>query len=405
MLFNSLQFALFFPTVTAAYFLCPRHLRWILLLVASYAFYMAWRWEYGVLLATMSAVDWYVALRIERATNASRKRLWLLVTVLGNFGMLCVFKYFNLFNATAAEAAGAVGLHWPIPLLSIFLPVGISFHTFQTVGYAVDVYRGALAAERNPLRFALFVSFFPQLVAGPIERATNLLPQLQRPTDFDHPYGSRSISEIWSRWHISLSTWFRDYLYFPLGGNRVSFARWSFNVTLVFLVSGIWHGAEWRFALWGLMHGALLVLDRVTLPLRDRVAAALGLEWTGLRAPIATALTLVLWTLTLVPFRAESMADAAYVYAHLPSGWSRLGELEALGWFLDRVHLDPAMFALCLAFLPLVYAVDAARRRAAWVEWMRARPTAARWAVDYVVLFAILFMGHWADMPFVYFQF
>jgi alginate O-acetyltransferase complex protein AlgI len=351
-LFNSLQFAIFFPTVTAAYFLCPRSVRWVLLLVASYAFYMAWRWEYGVLLATMSLVDWYVALRIEGAATATSRLRWLWITILGNFGMLSVFKYWNLFNGTAADAAQVAGLRWPIPAMAIFLPVGISFHTFQTVGYAVDVYRGKLPAERNPLRFALFVSFFPQLVAGPIERATRLLPQLQRPTDFDrerlvsglrlagwgmfkkvvvadrlavlvnevygspeefhgfglvlatvffgmqvycdfsgysdiaigtarvlgfdlmtnfdHPYGARSMTELWSRWHISLSTWFRDYLYLPLGGSRVSFARWAFNVTLVFFVSGIWHGAEWRFALWGLMHGFLLIADRATLPLRDR---------------------------------------------------------------------------------------------------------------------------------------
>lgn len=482
MLFNSLEFAVFFPLVTAGYFLLPQRHRWILLLVASYAFYMAYKPAYGLLLFASTAIDWFVGLRMPGASTLGRRRAWLGVSLAGNLGMLFSFKYWNLANGTAA----AVVPSWPIPVHDWILPIGISFYTFQTLSYSIDVYRGTLAPEPSLARFALYVSFFPQLVAGPIERATRLLPQLQRPTvfdvdrlasglrlvawglfkkvvvadrvavvadavysdprdflgvglaigtvffmyqvycdfsgysdiaigtarvlgfdlvaNFDSPYTARTITDLINRWHVSLTTWFRDYVYLPLGGNRVSFARWSFNVMLVFVMSGFWHGAAWHYVLWGASLGVAMVVDRATRPLRDRAAAALGVP-EAVRAPVQVASTLGVWLLTLVAFRGESIADVAYVVTHLGSGWAHALDPSALLVFVERVRLDGWRFGLCVVVAVVAHVVDDLRRRPVWVEWFGGLRRPGRWALDYALVFAVLVFGVWDDTPFLYFQF
>lgn len=488
MLFNSFEFLLFFPIVAALQRILPRSLVWVMLLGASYIFYMAWAPSYGLLLFASTALDWYVGTRLPHATTQGRRRAWLSVSLAGNLGMLFAFKYYNLVNGTLAQIAAALGVHWPLPETGWLLPVGISFYTFQTMSYAIDVYRGTLPPEPNLWRFALYVSYFPQLVAGPIERATRLLPQLNRPVlasgeqivsglrlvgwglfkkvvvadrlgvlvdsvyrepstfngfalaiamlffcyqvygdfsgysdvaigvarvlgvdlmlNFDQPHGSRSMSEWWTRWHISLSTWFRDYVYFPLGGNRVSFARWAVNTTIVFMISGLWHGASWKFAVWGLLHAVLVVGDRATLPIRDAVARACGLDaFPAVRTAIQVVSTFVLWSFTLVLFRAATLGDAVDVITNLGTGWSRFGELGAFGLFLSRVHLDLPMFFWCLLLLPTVEIVDWSRRQPGVVAWWSTRSAPVRWTADYAVMFSVLALGYWADTPFVYFQF
>ncbi|MEQ1505874.1 MAG: MBOAT family O-acyltransferase [Myxococcota bacterium] len=488
MLFNSFEFLLFFPIVVGLFFALPHRHRWLLLLIASYVFYCAWSLPYGLLLLGVSALDWWVALKVQDTATVSGRRRWLVLSLIGNLGVLFFFKYYNLVNDTFLAGADALGVSWPIPRSNLLLPLGISFHTFQSLSYTIDIYRGRFTAERHPGMYLLYVAYFPQLVAGPIERGDRLLPQLKRPVpfdwdriasglrlaawgmfkkvvvadrlavlvdavyneprgfggfalglatlfftyqvycdfsgysdvaigvarvigvdlmrNFDQPHGSRSMTEWWSRWHISLSTWFRDYVYIPLGGNRGSFWSWARNTTVVFMISGLWHGASWRFAAWGLMHALLVVGDRATKPVREAVVAALGLNRVpALRAAVAIGCTFVLWMATLVPFRAHSLADAVYVFTHLHVGWEHFGEAEAFGRFLDRVHFDLAMFAWCLFLMPLVEVVDWLRRSpTAEADWARL-PGVVRWGLLYAVGFGVLLLGHWVDTPFVYFQF
>ena len=329
MFFNSLEFAVFFPIVVGLYLLTPERFRWTLLLAASYYFYAAWKAEYLILILVSTLIDYTVALRMEKASNPAKRRSWLIVSLCSNLGILFSFKYFNFFNDSVRTVFDQFNIFYDVPAFEVLLPVGISFYTFQTLSYTIDVYRGQRPAERHIGIFALYVAFFPQLVAGPIERSTRLLPQFfkkveltyERTVDglrlmlwgffkklviadrvgayvdvvyaspddhsgmtvliatyffafqifcdfsgysdiaigsarilgydlmdnFRRPYFSKSISEFWRRWHISLSTWFRDYVYIPLGGNRVVKWRWYYNLMVVFVVSGLWHGANWTF--------------------------------------------------------------------------------------------------------------------------------------------------------------
>jgi D-alanyl-lipoteichoic acid acyltransferase DltB (MBOAT superfamily) len=331
MQFNSAEYLIFLPVILGVYFSIPHRWRQLLLLGAIYYFYMAWKVEYVVLLLASILIDYSLALWIEKARSKRHQRLLLIASLSTNLGLLFAFKYFNFFNVATHDLLGFFNIFYTIPTLQLLLPVGISFYTFQTMSYTIDVYRGELKAERSLVRFALYVSFFPQLVAGPIERAERLLPQFMIRYDFDEqrvasglrriawgffkkvviadkaavivdaiyqdptthsgltllfatylfafqiycdfsgysdiaigtarlfgfdlmenfrqPYLSKSITEFWRRWHISLSTWFRDYLYIPLGGNRVGKGRLYINLLLVFVVSGLWHGASWTYVI------------------------------------------------------------------------------------------------------------------------------------------------------------
>lgn len=349
MLFDSLPFLIFLPLVVGLYYLLPHRFRWMLLLVASYFFYGSWKWEFLILIAWSTLVDYFVALRIGGTKEKVRKRLWLTLSILSNFGVLFIFKYFNFFIGSRGffqqYAADHPTVDWMTGFLEYGIPVGISFYTFQTVGYTIDVYYNKVRPERHLGKFALFVSYFPQLVAGPIERFSHLHKQILEPhkliyenlsrgfrlilyglfikmviadnlapladsvfdnplnysqTDnilglfffsiqiyadfhgysliaigvarlmgvelmdnFRTPYFSSSVKEFWSRWHISLSTWFRDYLYLPLGGNKVRYFRWMVNIMIVFIVSGIWHGANFTFIIWGAIHGFIYLTEQI----------------------------------------------------------------------------------------------------------------------------------------------
>ena len=343
MIFNSYQFLCFFPLVTLAYFLLPKRVRWIWLLAASYYFYMCWNAGYALLIALSTVVTYGCALLCDRFVQ-QRARKAVMIAGLGiNLGILGFFKYFNFFGETINRALGAVGLAMQMSHVDVLLPVGISFYTFQALGYMLDVYRRQIPAQKNLFRYALFVSFFPQLVAGPIERSENLLRQVNQPRDWDitrardglmimllgffekmvvadraaiyvdavynqwydasgwqivlatvlfafqiygdfggyshiaigaakimgydlmdnfrQPYFAVSVRDFWHRWHISLSTWFRDYLYIPLGGSRVSRPRRMLNTMITFTVSGLWHGASLNYVVWGMLNGALQVLE------------------------------------------------------------------------------------------------------------------------------------------------
>ncbi|HOJ12159.1 MAG TPA: MBOAT family O-acyltransferase, partial [Clostridiales bacterium] len=350
MLFNSLEFLIFYPIITILYFILPYRARWVLLLAGSYYFYMAWRPEYIILIMISTFVSYFTGIKIGQANNKSTKKKYLNLSLLINLGLLIVFKYFNFFNDSLRTLFTQLNLPYNVPGFNLLLPMGISFYTFQTLSYSIDVYRGTMKPETHFGIFALYVSFFPQLVARPIERADRLLPQFYNKNKFDYdrvtsglkimawgffkkvvvadrlgiavsaiynnpvkhnsiqfiiatlfftfqifcdfsgysdiaigsarimgfelmenfkrPYFSKSVAEFWRRWHISLSSWFKDYLYIPLGGNRVSKARNYFNLFITFLASGLWHGANWTFVVWGALHGAYIVLGRMLAPVR-----------------------------------------------------------------------------------------------------------------------------------------
>ena len=357
MLFNSIEFLFFLPLVIALYYAIPGRYRWVLLLAASFYFYAAWKLEYLFLMFVSILIDYFSALGMSRSDNPRRRKQYLMASLAGNLGILLGFKYFNFFSDSIRALFQPFNLFADMPYLNVLLPVGVSFYTFQSMSYTIDVYRNRMPAERHLGIFALYVSFFPQLVAGPIERATHLLPQFRdshrfeyaRVTsglrlilwgffkkvviadqlalfvqqvygspgqwhgpsillasyffafqifcdfsaytdiargsarimgfdimeNFNRPYLARSIREFWQRWHISLSTWFRDYVYIPLGGNRVLKWRWYYNLMVVFVVSGLWHGANWTFVAWGFLHGSYQIFSLMTRQWRDAIWQAI----------------------------------------------------------------------------------------------------------------------------------
>jgi alginate O-acetyltransferase complex protein AlgI len=393
MLFNSLQFLVFFVIVTIAYWQLPLRCRWVLLLLASCYFYMAFVPIYIFILGFTIVIDYVAGLLLERIHEKRKKRIFLIVSLMANIGVLSLFKYYNFFNENLDQVLGHISRDTPFPYLKILLPIGLSFHTFQAMSYTIEVYRGNQKAERHFGIYALYVMFYPQLVAGPIERPQNVLWQFHSNHRFDvddlknglmqmafgffkkvviadrlgayvdvvyqnpesmnggtlivatcfysfqiycdfsgysdigigaartmgyrlmdnfrAPYLSKSISEFWGRWHISLSTWFRDYLYIPLGGNRKSQMRLYLNLMVVFLVSGLWHGASWLFVVWGGLHGIYLV----TALLRDRLLRHLGVSYsqTPITHNMQIVLTFLLVTFAWIFFRAPTMADALLI--------------------------------------------------------------------------------------------
>ncbi|MFO0760578.1 MAG: MBOAT family O-acyltransferase [Byssovorax sp.] len=467
MLFNSFHYLAFYPLVLLVYFLTPVRMRWAPLLLASCYFYMAFIPKYILVLFAIILIDFFAAIGMESLHGApAKKRLLLLVSILANLGILCVFKYFNFFADNVNTLAGRE----LVPALGLILPIGLSFHTFQSLSYTIEVYRGHVPAERHLGIYAVYVLYFPQMVAGPIERPQNILPQLhqvhrfsheravsglrlilfgfikkvvladqlaafvdrvyQHPGDhqgpallaatyaftfqiyldfsgysdiargssrlfgielmrnFDSPYFATSLSEFWRRWHLSLSTWFRDYLYIPLGGNRVPPLRRALNLLIVFLVSGLWHGANWTFVIWGGIHGAVLaVSDYVRKGEKPRPGV---LAWL---------LTFHIVVLSWVFFRAASIADAITVLRRMPLGWGRPGAMADLAATAGSASLYVLLGALLLAVLFVER-----RPQAPLFGRLLARP-GLRWTAYYAALAILAFFGKSDAKKFIYFQF
>ena len=384
----------------------PNKWRWVPLLIASYYFYMYWSPRLIFLILFTTLVSYLCGILLEKAgERRGLRRLILALTIVVCLGVLIFFKYFNFLYDTFYDIVWLFSGEFPKGYFSIILPVGISFYTFQTASYVVDVYRSQIKAEKHLGYFALFVTFFPQLVAGPIERPDALLPQLKadkrlREVDFigafrfmlvgffkkiaiadaigiivnatynnvegtnglaalistllfsaqiycdfsgysdiavgcaklfgvnltenfKTPYSSRSIKEFWGRWHISLSSWLRDYIYFPIGGSRVKKGRWIFNITLVFFISGLWHGASYNFIIWGLLHALYQIVGRFTLPYRDKLWTKLGISPEGkLISHLRNLGTVALVTLSWVFFRADTPADALNILKKILTDYS-----------------------------------------------------------------------------------
>ncbi len=481
MLFNSLQFLIFFPLVVAAYFLLPYRFRWMLLLGASYYFYMCWKPEYALLLMLSTVIDYYTGIQMGKAASRRQRKFYLGLSLSSNLGILLLFKYFNFLNASARAAFDHINVFYNVPMFELLLPVGISFYTFQTLSYSIDVYRGSIEPEKHLGMFALYVTFFPQLVAGPIERSTNLLPQFYRqhnvdrhriidglkimlwgffkkiviadrlavyvnqaynhPADasginlliatyffalqiycdfsgysdiaigaakvmgfdlmenFRQPYLSKSIAEFWQRWHISLSTWFKDYLYIPLGGNRVAKWRWCGNLFLVFLVSGLWHGANWTFVIWGALHGFYLVFAILTNNGRGKLLQALRLHrLKGLVQVSRIMLTFHLVLFAWIFFRANNLADAFLIIEkifHALIGALRLGALPSV----SLIETRDLLLLLGLAILMSFY------ERWRWSLGVLLKNRYAGIAFASLLFWVIWVWGAFNDQQFIYFQF
>ncbi|GIK37230.1 MAG: MBOAT family protein [Anaerolineae bacterium] len=485
MLFNSIEFLLFFPIVVALYFACPDRYRWALLLAASYYFYAAWKLEYIVLLIAATLISYITALLMVKSENQAQRTVLLVIGLCSNLGILFAFKYFNFVNDSLRAAFNQFNLFYNVPMFQALLPVGISFYTFLTLGYVIDVYRGKLEPERHLGRFALFVAFFPQLLAGPIERAVNMLPQFYKKFDFDEarissglrlmlwgmfqkvviadrlglyvntvydhpaewagwpvllatfffafqiycdfsgysdiaigaarvlgfnlmenfrrPYFAQSPSEFWGRWHISLSTWFRDYLYISLGGNRVSLPRWYLNLMIVFLVSGLWHGAAWTFVLWGGLHGLYVVGDVASKSLRGKLAQRLGLDrQPTIQVMLSGFVTFSLVCLAWVFFRANSVAEAFLLLNNLLP-LTNFAQLNA-PW--AAVVSNPTQqMALSLGLILLLMTVHWVQEQQWSTVTLWQRPLWFRWAAYLGLTLAIMNLGITEEVPFIYFQF
>jgi alginate O-acetyltransferase complex protein AlgI len=484
-LFNSLAFFIFFPLVTWLYFLLPHRSRTAMLLVASCVFYMFFIPKYILILALTIVVDYIAGILIERE-NGYRRKILLGLSIVANVGVLALFKYFNFFNESVAFLSALFGWSYPIHIISIILPVGLSFHTFQAMSYTIEVYKGRQSAERDFGIYALYVMFFPQLVAGPIERPQNLLHQFcevhyfesgrvtaglrlmawglfkkvvvadrlaifvnaiysdpsqasgpvlalatfffafqilfdfsgysdiaigcarvmgfKLMTNFDTPYQSLSISEFWRRWHISLSTWFKDYLYIPLGGSRVSHPRWYLNIFIVFLVSGLWHGANWTYVIWGGMHGFFLVFGLATVGVRGRIARTTSIEkHPKFHRLLKMMTTFLLVCLSWIFFRANSVHDAMEVYSHLLSDWGTLFQIKRLKEAFHVIELSS--LAVGILLIVFVEAVHTVQRRCSLQAWMNTQPWWLRWSIYYAGTAALFFFFVDESDQFIYFQF
>ena len=462
MTFNSLQYAAFLVAVVGVHWTLRGRARTGFVLTASYVFYGAWDWRFLSLLVASTFIDFVAGRQIHAHTGEPARRRWLTASIVANLGMLGAFKYWGFFVDGASDLTGALGLDWAAPTLEVVLPVGISFYTFQSMSYTIDIHRRQIEPCPSLLDYAAYVSFFPQLVAGPIERASTLLPQLRadrRPPDadrvasalaligaglfrkvviadtmapivadgyapgasggaalvatyafalqiygdfagytaiargsarllgielmvnFDTPYGARSPTDFWRRWHISLSTWLRDYLYIPLGGNRGSRARTERNLLLVMLLGGLWHGAAWTFVVWGGLHGLFLIVHRQRTS-RDR---------RPLPTPVAVAGTFHLVCFAWIFFRASSVSEAWDVIRSIASG--------------PVTGLDTGSVALVVGAALATLALDLVVRRHRDESGLVLLPSAIQGAVIGVASVLFIVYSGAPPVPFVYFQF
>ena len=479
MLFNSISFAIFLPIVFAAYWLANKSLRAqnLLLLVSSCYFYGSWDYRFLFLLLFSISLDYFTGIKMAEAGNSVMKKFWFWLSISVNLGFLGLFKYYNFFQQSFADFLSVFGIKTNFWTIQVILPVGISFYTFHGLSYVIDIYKGRIKPERNFINYSVFVSFFPLLVAGPIERATHLLPQIQQPRQFDYakavngmrqilwglfkkmviadncaefanqifnhsagysgstlvlgalfftfqiycdfsgysdiaigtaklfgidllrnfafPYFSRDIAEFWRRWHISLSSWFRDYLYIPLGGSRGGTWMKVRNTFIIFLVSGFWHGANWTFLVWGLLNAIYIMpsilysTNRVNLDI-----VAQGKMLPTYREVMYMTLTFALTVFAWIFFRANNIHHAfSYVSGIFSSS------------FFNIPQISPEAFGfLGLAILFMIVEWFGREQQFALAHIDRVFPKKIRWAVYFGLIVSIFYLSG-KEQAFIYFQF
>ena len=472
MVFNSIEFLIFLPLVVVLFYLLPHKWRWLMLLAASCVFYMWFVPKYILILLVTIVIDYAAGLLMERhAERPKLKKTFLVISIVSTLMVLMIFKYLGFITENLDRLCASLGMEIHL-VTHIILPIGLSFHTFQSMSYVIEVYRGHQKAERHFGYYSLYVMFFPQLVTGPIERPGNLLRQLHEKKEFryenisqgmrlilfgffvkmvvaDHlgfyvdkvyaspleysswsvmlasvfytlqiycdffgystialgsaklmgfditdnfrtPYLSQSIAEYWQRWHISLSTWFRDYVYIPMGGSRVKFWRWAFNIMVVFVLSGFWHGAAWTYLIWGFSHGVLHIVEKALrkhFPTNEPQSR--GMRWT--LSALRVAKTFLLVTLLFVMFRSTNLANMRDVYVALFSNFGGGVQLS----IVPEAWLYLALFVL----------MDVLLFNTRFDHWCDNKPLIMRWLIYAVLDFMVIACSSVNSFPFIYFQF
>ena len=475
MVFNSITFLIFFPIVTVIYFLIPHKYRWGLLLIASYYFYMSFIPVYITLIMFSTLTTFLTALSF--AKYPTRKRLFLTLCLVANFALLFVFKYLGFFAGLSQSALALMHIPYILPTFSPILPIGISFHTFQSAAYIIDTYKGKVEPETHLGYYAVFVSFFPQLIAGPIERPAALLPQLHVEHKFDYdrvvsgirlfawgmfkkivvadraavivntiynnpgsydgsnlaiatvlfafqiycdfsgytdmaigiarvfgielhqnfnrPYAARNLIDFWRRWHITLTTWFKDYIYIPLGGNRVPLPRWMLNTFLVFLISGLWHGAALTFIIWGALHGIVQIL----VHLFQKIKGKIPLLWRGAHGVggvVSWLLTFAFVCFAWIFFRGNTISDCFLIIQKIFSPWH---------FSMLDVYAGNALLIISALIIVMEIAQWWLSRLKTQKTAFSALPAITRWTCYYCLLFVIFIFAQYGSQQFIYFQF
>lgn len=481
MLFNSFQFAVFLPIVFIIYWSIPHKYRWVLLLISSYYFYMSWNVKYVFLILFTTVVSYSCALLLESTDNVLRKKEYMVLTLVVSLGILFFFKYFNFLSESICDFVKVFSIPIHPVTLNLMLPVGISFYTFQTLSYVIDVYRGEVKAEHHLGKYAAFISFFPQLVAGPIERTSNLLPQITKEhffnyedasyglklmawgfykkiviadtlalyvdpvygnlrmykglalimstvlftiqiycdfsgysdiaigtaklfginlmKNFNSPYFSASIKEFWSRWHISLSTWFRDYVYIPLGGNRCKKLRNYINLIVTFLLSGLWHGANWTYVMWGAIHGIAQVIEKVLTGNKKYHRETYSFKWL-----LSVIGVFVFCNVGWVFFRASSLQEAVYVFQYALEGIASPVAYIMAG--IADMQMDRYILLYLFILIMILALYDFRSLKYDVIQKVSEKRLAVRWAYYIVLaLLIVLFSQKGVAAEFVYFQF
>ena len=491
MLFNSTEFMIFFPITLILYWIFPKKYRYICLFIASYTFYMFWNPKYALLMGTSTVVTFLSGVLIEKLKY---KRTVVAFSFIINLAILIFFKYFDFLLHNINIVLSALNIQLINKPFDVILPVGISFYTFQALSYTIDVYRGEIKSEKNIIKYALFVSFFPQLVAGPIERSKNLLIQidnLEKVKRFDYdritegltlmlfgyfqkmviadraailvdtvfngyyeynsmalilaavffaiqiycdfgsysliaigtakvmginlmenfntPYFARSVKEFWGRWHISLSTWFRDYLYIPLGGNRCSNIRKSFNILVTFLVSGLWHGANFTFIAWGAIHGIFHIIEEQLKPIKEKYLNKFKIKTNAFSfALIEIVITFIIVDLAWIFFRAETIHDAIHYIKRI---FTRIDLWTLFDGTLYNLGLNIFEMNILIIALFILISIDLVKyiRKESIFEFLNKQNLYFRWFVMLFLIFYIIVYGKYGvdfdPKQFIYFQF
>ncbi len=483
MIFNSVEFVIFFGIVTALFYLISHKYRWMLLLIASCYFYMFFKPIYILILFLTIVIDYYAAIYIDKQSGSKRK-YFLALSILANVGILAIFKYYNFFVENVNGLLSVANSDVTFSYLNILLPIGLSFHTFQAMSYTIEVYRGNFKPERHFGIYSLYVMFYPQLVAGPIERPQQILPQFHVKREFNYqnisdglklmlwgmfkkvviadrlavfvnqvynnhtdyeglplciaavffsfqiyfdfsgysdialgsakvmgydlmqnfnrPYAAKSISEFWKRWHISLSSWFKDYVYIPLGGNRVKLNRMLINVLIVFMISGLWHGASWTFIVWGALHGlftlAEIFIKKINLPSISKIIIHKKI------------LVFFLVTFAWIFFRAENFDKAFHFFKYMFIGIPEQLITVISNQNFDRLHLiymeqTGGQFFLAIFLILFVGLLEHFQFHKTIPEFIGSFKPVVRWGFYFVIFYSIVLLGIFDNTEFIYFQF
>jgi D-alanyl-lipoteichoic acid acyltransferase DltB (MBOAT superfamily) len=480
MLFNSFEFLIFFILTSVGYFVINHQYRWAVLLLASCIFYMYFIPIYILILFLTIIIDYFAGILLEN-TEGKKRKWYLVASIVTNIGILAFFKYFNFFIDNLNGISGVLGSPQTFKYLPIILPIGLSFHTFQAMSYTIEVYRGNQKAERHFGIYSLYVMFYPQLVAGPIERPQNMLHQFHEEHHFNfdnllsglrwllwglfkkvviadrlaimvdyiyngsghssgmewiiatilfaiqiycdfsgysdmalgsarimgfdlmlnfrQPYFSKNIAEFWSRWHISLSTWFKDYLYIPLGGNRVKISRWKFNLFFVFMVSGFWHGANWTFIIWGALHGVYLIVAEIRKRFFKQI---IGFDFLNIL------ITFILVSFAWIFFRANSLEQAfnicKEIFKPIDASYFQISKSDLHGQPDTILGLAKWKFIASLMVIPILFYCDYLISTKKVNDLIKKSPIYS-WSIYYMLIIIILLFGVFDTKQFIYFQF